>query len=121
MMPIQKTEWQKKKIAKDAVQRNRLIQAARGGDEEAMESLTLEDMDTYTSISRKIQKADIFSLVDTYFMPYGVECDQYSIIGEIKEIQKIKNAWHELKVLIEYWTVAASDKQPGFERNLKTK
>lgn len=49
MMPIQKTEWQKKKIAKDAVQRNRLIQAARGGDEEAMESLTLEDMDTYTS------------------------------------------------------------------------
>ena len=66
MMPIQKTEWQKKKIAKDAVQRNRLIQAARGGDEEAMESLTLEDMDTYTSISRKIQKADIFSFVDTY-------------------------------------------------------
>ena len=59
MMPIQKTEWQKKKIAKDAVQRNRLIQAARGGDEEAMESLTLEDMDTYTSISRKIQKAEL--------------------------------------------------------------
>ena len=83
MMPIQKTEWQKKKIAKDAVQRNRLIQAARGGDEEAMESLTLEDMDTYTSISRKIQKADIFSLVDTYFMPYGVDCDQYSVLGEI--------------------------------------
>ena len=54
MMPIQKTEWQKKKIAKDAVQRKRLIQAARGGDEEAMESLTVEDMDTYTSISRKI-------------------------------------------------------------------
>ena len=87
MMPIQKTEWQKKKIAKDAVQRNRLIQAARGGDEEAMESLTLEDMDTYTSISRKIQKADIFSLVDTYFMPYGVECDQYSVLGEITDMK----------------------------------
>ena len=38
-----------------------------------------------------------------------------------KEIQKIKNAWHELEVLINYWTVAASDKQPGFERNLETK
>ena len=89
MMPIQKTEWQKKKIAKDAVQRNRLIQAARGGDEEAMESLTLEDMDTYTSISRKIQKADIFSLVDTYFMPYGVECDQYSVLGEITDMNLV--------------------------------
>ena len=100
MMPIQKTEWQKKKIAKDAVQRNRLIQAARGGDEEAMESLTLEDMDTYTSISRKIQKADIFSLVDTYFMPYGVECDQYSILGEITDMKLVTNGLTGEKVHI---------------------
>ncbi len=100
MMPIQKTEWQKKKIAKDAVQRNRLIQAARGGDEEAMESLTLEDMDTYTSISRKIQKADIFSLVDTYFMPYGVECDQYSVLGEITDMKLVNNGLTGEKVHI---------------------
>ena len=100
MMPIQKTEWQKKKIAKDAVQRNRLIQAARGGDEEAMESLTLEDMDTYTSISRKIQKADIFSLVDTYFMPYGVECDQYSVMGEITDMKLVTNGLTGEKVHI---------------------
>ena len=100
MMPIQKTEWQKKKIAKDAVQRNRLIQAARGGDEEAMESLTLEDMDTYTSISKKIQKADIFSLVDTYFMPYGVECDQYSVLGEIMGMKLVTNGLTGEKVHI---------------------
>lgn len=100
MMPIQKTEWQKKKIAKDSVQRNRLIQAARGGDEEAMESLTLEDMDTYTSISRKIQKADIFSLVDTYFMPYGVECDQYSVLGEITDMKLVTNGLTGEKVHI---------------------
>ena len=100
MMPIQKTEWQKKKIARDAVQRNRLIQAARGGDEEAMESLTLEDMDTYTSISRKIQKADIFSLVDTYFMPYGVECDQYSVLGEITDMKLVTNGLTGEKVHI---------------------
>ena len=55
------------------------------GDEDAIESLTLEDMDTYTTISRRIHKEDVFSLVDTYFMPYGVECDQYSILGEITE------------------------------------
>lgn len=92
MMPIQKSEWQKKKIKKDAVMRNRLIQAARGGDEEAIESLTLEDMDTYTSISKKIHKADVFSLVDTYFMPYGVECDLYSVLGEIEDWKKVKNS-----------------------------
>ena len=100
MMPIQKTEWQKKKIQKDTVTRNRLIQAARGGDEEAMESLTPEEMDTYTTISRRIQKMDVFSLVDTYFMPYGVECDQYSILGEILECNSVKNSMTGEEVFI---------------------
>lgn len=100
MMPILKTEWQKNKIKKDAVIRNRLIQAARGGDEEAIESLTLEDMDTYTTISRKIQKEDVFSLVDSYFMPYGVECDLYSVLGEIQDWKKVTNNMTKENVFI---------------------
>ena len=80
-----------RRIKKASLNRNQLIAAARQGDEEAIESLTLEDMDTYTSISRKILKEDVFSLVDTYFMPYGVECDQYSILGEILEYTKTAN------------------------------
>lgn len=48
-------------------------------------------MDMYTTISRRIQKDDIFSLVDTYFMPYGVECDQYSVLGEITELRLATN------------------------------
>lgn len=91
MMPIVKDEKQKQKIEKDTKVRNKLIAAARQGDEEALETLTLEDMDIYTSISKKIQKEDVFSLVDTYFMPYGVECDQYSILGEIMECRKVTN------------------------------
>lgn len=91
MMPIIKSENQKKKIRQSTITRNQLIEAARRGDEEAIESLTLEDMDTYTTISKRIQKEDVFSLVDTYFMPYGVECDQYSVLGEIMEYHSIKN------------------------------
>ena len=86
LLPIRKNERQKQKIQKASMNRNQLIAAARQGDESAIESLTLEDMDTYTSISRKIQKEDVFSLVDTYFMPYGVECDQYSVMGEILDV-----------------------------------
>lgn len=92
MMPIQKDEHQKKKIQKESKNRNNLIAAARRGDEDAIETLTLEDMDMYTTISRKIQKEDVFSLVDTYCMPYGVECDQYSILGEIVECHIVKNS-----------------------------
>lgn len=91
MMPIIKNEKDKKIIKKASNDRNSLIAAARRGDEDAVESLTLEDMDTYTIISKKIQKEDVFTLVDTYFMPYGVECDQYSILGEILDCNKVIN------------------------------
>lgn len=91
MMPIMKDERQKEKIQKDSKNRNNLIAAARRGDEDAIETLTLEDMDMYSIISKKIQKEDVFSLVDTYCMPYGVECDQYSILGEITECRMVKN------------------------------
>lgn len=91
MMPIQKDEYQKRKIQKESRNRTNLIAAARRGDEDALETLTLEDMDMYSTISKKIQKEDIFSLVDTYCMPYGVECDQYSILGEITECKTVKN------------------------------
>ncbi len=91
MMPIQKDEEQKLRVKKNSANRNNLLAAARKGDEDAIETLTLEDMDMYTTISRKIQKEDVFSLVDTYFMPYGVECDQYSILGEIVSMQEASN------------------------------
>ncbi|MDE6737963.1 MAG: DUF3881 family protein [Lachnospiraceae bacterium] len=86
ILPISKNDMQKQKVQKASRNRNQLIDAARRGDEDAIESLTLEDMDTYTAISKKILTEDVFSLVDTYFMPYGVECDQYSIMGEILDI-----------------------------------
>ena len=43
------------------LQRTKMIQAARDGDEEAIENLTLEDMDIYSMISRRIADEDVFS------------------------------------------------------------
>lgn len=71
--------------------RTRLIAEAREGNEEAIESLTIQDMDTYTSISRRIKKEDVLSIVNSCFMPYGIESDQYSIIGEILEVEETVN------------------------------
>ena len=61
--------------------RNSLIEAAKSGDEDAMETLTIEDIDLYSKISRRATKEDLYSIIDSCFMPYGVECDQYSVIG----------------------------------------
>ncbi|MCR5802289.1 MAG: DUF3881 family protein, partial [Lachnospiraceae bacterium] len=56
-----------------------------------IETLTLEDMDTYNTISKRIKNEDVYSIVDTSFMPYGVECDQYSVIGDILAFRKVEN------------------------------
>lgn len=91
LMPIHKTEEEKEAAKKKNIYRNKLINNARIGDETAIESLTLEDMDLYTTLSKKIRKQDVYSLVDTYFMPYGVECDHYSVLGEVVSTKLVEN------------------------------
>lgn len=92
LLPISKNETQVKNDREASLNRNKLIAAARNGDEDAIESLTLEDMDMYSMISRRILYEDVLTIVDTYFMPYGVECDQYSIMGEILNFQLVENS-----------------------------
>lgn len=100
ILPIKKDEEQLERVRQDSANRNSLMAAARKGDEDAIETLTLEDMDMYTAISRRIHKEDVFSLVDTYFMPYGVECDHYSILGEIVEMKMTTNRMTGEKIYI---------------------
>ncbi len=96
LLPVGKDEKEIQRIQRESMSRNQLIAAARKGDEDAIESLTLEDMDIYSTISKKILTEDVFSLVDTYFMPYGVECDQYSVMGEITDISlRVNRITHE--------------------------
>lgn len=91
LLPVQKDKEAVKLERESAKNRNHLIAAARNGDEEAMESLTMEDMDTYSMISQRIATEDVFTIVDSYFMPYGIECDKYNIMGEILDFMTFKN------------------------------
>lgn len=91
LFPVMKDKDSVKVDIEASNNRNDLIAAAKNGDEEAMENLTLEEMDTYNMISSRIVNEDILSIVDTYFMPYGLQCDQYSILGEIEEYQIVRN------------------------------
>ena len=92
LLPVSKNVEQKEADKKLSQQRNSLIAAARNGDEDAMESLTMEDIDMYTMISRRIQHEDVYTIVDSYFMPYGIECDQYNLMGEITDCNTTVNS-----------------------------
>ena len=72
--------------------RSQLISEARDGDEDAIESLTLEDMDTYSMLSKRVVNEDILTIVSSCFMPYGIESDQYSVLAEIVDLLEIENS-----------------------------
>ena len=72
LLPVVKNEQQIQweKAASD--NRRELMNAARNGDQTAIETLTLDDMDMYSKMSKRLKNEDVFTIVDTYFMPYGL-------------------------------------------------
>ena len=93
LLPVKKDHSQKERQREEVYNRMQLLSAAKSGDPNAIETLTLEDIDTYSKVSRRLVTEDVFSIVDTYIMPYSVECDRYSILGEIQELHEIVNEY----------------------------
>lgn len=91
ILPIYKTEKVLTESRRQTNERNQLIEAARKGDEEAMESLTIDDIDKYTMITKRLEKEDILTIVDSFFIPCGIECDQYQVLGEIVDVMETLN------------------------------
>ncbi len=91
LLPIERSEQVRAESRKQSTRRQELVAAARVGDQDAFEQLTLDDMDIYSSIARRIGTEDVLSIVNTYFMPNGIESDKYSILGEIMGVKKIIN------------------------------
>ncbi|MCF0127125.1 MAG: DUF3881 family protein, partial [Pseudobutyrivibrio sp.] len=89
ILPVINNETEKTKIKKQ--DRYNLIEQAKDGDEVAIESLTLDDIETYAKISKRAMQDDILTIVLSYFMPYGIENDKFEILGEITECKKIVN------------------------------
>ena len=91
LLPTKKDKNLEKLSRKSEANRKKLINAARDGDEEAIDSLTMDDIDTYSMLSQRIASEDVFTIVDSYFMPYGIECDQYNILGTISKCESLHN------------------------------
>ncbi|MCR4746278.1 MAG: DUF3881 family protein [Lachnospiraceae bacterium] len=100
MLPLSKNPDDEEKNEKKSKNRIEKMKAAMEGDEQAMEDLSIADIDTYSSIQRMILTEDVYSLVDTYFMPYGIEFDHYSVLGEICAVEKRKNKLTNEKLYI---------------------
>ncbi len=100
LFPVYKNSTQQNMQHSTSEKHSKLLMAAKNGDQEAMESLTIEDMDTYSMISRRMYMEDVYSIVDTFFMPYGIECDQYQIMGIIQYCKPVVNSATDEKIYL---------------------
>ena len=91
MLPIYKSDADRRQKKNTEIKRRQLMNAAKSGDEAAMKELSIAEMDTYANVLSHIQYEDVYTLVDSYFMPYGAECDLYSVMGEIRSCHTLVN------------------------------
>lgn len=73
--------------------RTQLMAKARNGDQDAIDSLTIEEIDLNTRINKRIKTEDLYSIVETTFVPYGSESDNYSILGTILNWNRAHNPY----------------------------
>lgn len=92
LLPVEKTESQIRTSNAEVKHRSQLIVEARKGNQEAIDSLTIDDIDLFSLVTKRIQKEDVYSIVETSFYPYGSESDNYTIIGIIKDCRQMVNA-----------------------------
>lgn len=91
LLPLEKDEKQAKNHSADVQYRRQLIAEAKKGNQDAIDSLTIDDIDMYAMISRRAKIEDIYSIVETSFTPYGSESDNYTILGTIIDLDKLTN------------------------------
>ena len=73
--------------------RQKLIEAAREGNQEAIDSLTIDDMNLSNKVGRLLNSCDIYTMVESSIMPCGMESDRYTIIGEILNVVPLVNLY----------------------------
>jgi hypothetical protein len=102
ILPLYDNEKNRIKEKMNNKKRIDLVEQAREGNEEALESLTMDEIDLYQRISRRVTREDILSVVTSYFMPYGIENDKYEILGDILDVKSLVNqlTMEELYVMV---------------------
>lgn len=92
IFPVMQSEKQKQECNALTQKRDSLVDKALSGDKEAIDNLMLDDYDTISDVCHRIEHEDLYSIVDSSFMPSGLECDLYSVVGNILYVSSFTNA-----------------------------
>ena len=93
LLGIEQSEESKLRHKYETRIKNQLFIRAKKGDQDAIDSLTIDELDLSARIAKRIKNEDLYSIVDNSFFPYGSESDNYMIIGTIINWSKNNNSY----------------------------
>ncbi len=91
LLPLEQDEKLIKSNIAETQYRRQLIAEAKKGNQDAIDSLTIDDIDMYAMISRRAKFEDIYTIVETSFTPFGSESDNYTVLGTIIDMDTVLN------------------------------
>ena len=93
ILPIKKDENERANAKEFNQKRANLISRANDGDHNAFATVRYDDIMTNVMVSEQIfvESMDIYTVVDSSFIPCGAECDLYSVLGEIVDFKMTNN------------------------------
>ena len=100
IFPVYKSQKQIAKSKAATKKRSELVDRALQGDQEAMDSLTISDYDVLANVCRRAVREDVYSIVDSSFIPSGLECDAYSVVGNIRKVRQVRNILTDEEVYV---------------------
>lgn len=93
LLPTLNLEKEQKRRRRESKKKNELIAEAKKGNVDAIENLTISEIDNYAKVSMRIKNEDLLSIVDTSITPSGSESEMYNIMGNIIQVSSETNIY----------------------------
>ena len=74
-------------------------------DDNHFDGMVVDDFTLFNTVNERYKKEDLYSIVETSIVPYGIECDKYLIVAEILSVSYKQNSFTK-ETLIEMRLVA---------------
>ncbi|WP_281816318.1 DUF3881 family protein [Vallitalea longa] len=100
ILPINKDQVDKNLEQEEEEWRANLLELARDGDEEALQLLEIDAEQSAELFKVRTKHEDLLTILEGFFIPYGLNDAEYSILGTIEDFKIKTNSLTKEKVYI---------------------
>lgn len=68
-----------------------LLAEVANGDPEAFEKMAKESILRFEKMMERVERSDVYSVVNSFFMPHGMESERYYFLGMITHCHEVQN------------------------------